>query len=98
MLITKLFSDYPDFFSFGDMATTNEVDLNFAGFAKDEIKASVKGRELIVIAESGDHKKIRKVYLDRNVTEDDLVLQYKHGLLNVKVKPKKEKQKQLLIE
>ena len=99
MLITKLFSEYPDFFSWVDEVARNEAELNFAGYKKSDLSAEIVNGYLTVTAENKKRgKKIGRIALSRGITEEDLVLAFEEGLLSVKLKEKPKEKKQLAIE
>lgn len=99
MLITKLLSEYPNFFSLGDYKPVSEVKLGFAGFAKKDINAKIERDSLIVSANNSEQgEKSYQVLLGRNVSVDDLSLTYSHGLLSVKLKPRQEENKKITID
>jgi len=99
MLLTTLFSEYPNLFSFGDYVPASKVELNFAGFNKSDINAVIENGDLVVSAKNKDRKDKRyRILIGRDVSEDDLSLKYSHGLLTVELKPKKEDKKDIPIE
>lgn len=99
MILSRFFSEYPYFFSSGDNQPSGKVELSFAGFNKDDIKATIEHGDLVVTAENDERgKKTYRVLLGSGILEDDLSLKYSHGLLTVTLKPKKEERKQISIE
>jgi HSP20 family molecular chaperone IbpA len=98
-LITDVLSEYPDFFTTARQFGTQEVELNFAGYAKKEINAHFKGNTLVVHGTNEDRgEKLRTVLIDRRLKPEDVAIKYSNGLITVSIKPKEEEQKEIPIK
>jgi len=94
-----ILSNYPDFFTSIRQWGAQTVELNFAGYAKEEVKAHFKGDKLIVIGHNDARgKSVRTVLLDRRLTYEDVKIKYSCGLITVSVEKPQEKKAEILIE
>lgn len=89
---TQRFSNYET----KEITDGYELTMNIAGLGKEDIDLSVESNELIIKSNNEEIKLNKRFILPKNVNEEKISAEVKHGLLKATI-PKKEKMR-ILIE